>query len=77
MLADGRTVTSEPARARGNPENPLTDGELADKFRALAEPALGTARTRRVQTLVASVVDDPRALPALLDALLSPILQPR
>src|SRR5947207_4526801 len=27
-LADGRVLTSEPARARGNPENPLADDEL-------------------------------------------------
>jgi 2-methylcitrate dehydratase PrpD len=40
-LADGRTLVSEPARARGNPENPLSDAELLDKYRALATPVLG------------------------------------
>ena len=45
-LADGRTLVSEPARARGNPENPLSDAELLDKYRALATPVLGLSAPR-------------------------------
>ena len=45
-LRDGRTLVSEPARARGNPENPLSDDELRIKYRALAEPVLGTLSHR-------------------------------
>ena len=45
-LRDGRTVVSEPAQARGNPENPLSDDELAGKYHALADPVLGAARQR-------------------------------
>jgi 2-methylcitrate dehydratase PrpD len=45
-LTSGESLVSEPARARGNPENPLADDELQDKYRALTEPVLGAARTR-------------------------------
>ena len=51
-LADGRTLASEPARARGNPENPLADPELTHKYFAYAEPVLGTARAARIERAV-------------------------
>jgi 2-methylcitrate dehydratase PrpD len=69
-LADGRTLVSEPARARGNPENPLSDDELRRKFRALAEPVLGVARARRIERSVDSLAVERGALPALVAELL-------
>ena len=71
-LRDGRELVSDPARPRGNPENPLDDAELREKYRALAEPVLGAPRTARIAELVASLglVED--ALPKLVDQLLSP-----
>ena len=70
-LHDGRTLASAPARARGNPENPLTDEELRDKYRALAEPVLGAARANAIERHVATLDSDAHALPSLVDALLS------
>jgi 2-methylcitrate dehydratase PrpD len=69
-LRDGRTLISEAARARGNPENPLGDDELRDKYRALAEPVLGAARTTRIEHAVDALASDGAALPALIDELL-------
>jgi len=69
-LADGRSLASEPARARGNPENPLSDDELLDKYRGLATPVLGPLRTARIESLVATLTTDGRALSQLLDAVL-------
>lgn len=40
-LQDGTTLTSEPLEARGNPGNPLSDAEIENKYRQLAQPALG------------------------------------
>ena len=71
-LADGRVLASEPARARGNPENPLADDELRRKYRALAEPVLGLERTARIEQAVGSLAMDHEALPALLTELLQP-----
>ena len=72
-LADGRVLASEPARARGNPENPLDDDELRGKYRALAEPVLGAERAARIEQAAHDLASDRTALPALLDELLEPI----
>lgn len=72
-LADGRTLVSEPALARGNPENPLADDELRRKYFAYAEPVLGAARAAHIERLVHGLASERGALPALLEALLEPV----
>lgn len=47
-LNDGTRLVSPPTAARGNPENPLSDDELAAKYRRLADPVLGVKRAARV-----------------------------
>jgi 2-methylcitrate dehydratase PrpD len=69
-LKDGRILASEPAIARGNPENPLTDNELRGKYRSLAEPVLGVGRAARIERLVDALHDDPAALRPLIDDLM-------
>jgi 2-methylcitrate dehydratase PrpD len=69
-LADGRTLASEPARARGNPENPLADDDLRRKYLAYAEPVLGVARAARIEQAVNALPEDSAALRTLLDELL-------
>jgi len=69
-LRDGRVLLSPPTQARGGPENPLSDGELSAKYRALASPILGEARTARIEALVAALPDDD-AGPALVEELLT------
>jgi 2-methylcitrate dehydratase PrpD len=71
MLDDGRTLVSEPARARGNPENPLADAELRAKYFELAEPVLGRTRAQRIERLV-SELRHGDALAQLLEELLRP-----
>ena len=70
-LKDGRRVTSEPAIARGNPENPLSDAEIEAKYFTLAEPVLGKERAAKIRTLVAQLPD--ADLTAFLDLLLSQV----
>ena len=70
-LSDGRTLVSQPAEARGSPENPLATEELRAKYFELAEPVLGRPRAQRIERLV----DDLRhgdGLPQLLEELLQP-----
>lgn len=69
-LRNGRTLVSEPARARGNPENPLSEAEMRAKYRSLAEPVLGAERSARIQRLVDDLATGRGALPALLGELL-------
>jgi 2-methylcitrate dehydratase PrpD len=52
VLRDGTRLTSAPAIARGNPENPLSDAEIDEKYQLLAAPVLGAARTDAIRTAV-------------------------
>ena len=70
-LKNGRTIRSEPAEARGDPENPLSDEELREKYFALAAPVLGQARAEHIEQLVNALPDD-GSLSALLEELLRP-----
>ncbi len=72
-LADGRSFTSAPALARGNPENPLSDEELRAKYRDLAIPVLGAERATRIEQAIGALLTDRNALVSLLADLLSPI----
>lgn len=73
-LADGRTLVSEPACARGNPENPLSDSELHDKYHALTEPVLGEQRATRIEALTLSLADARAGDSTLLTELMSEVL---
>jgi 2-methylcitrate dehydratase PrpD len=70
-LKDGRTLGSEPARARGGPDNPLSDDALRDKYFDLAAPVLGLLRARRIEQLVRGLEEGGSIVP-LLDAVLQP-----
>jgi 2-methylcitrate dehydratase PrpD len=72
VLSDGDRITSEPAIARGNPENPLSDAELAEKFLVLSTPVNGIERTRRIVGYVAALAEANNHVHDLLDLLLSP-----
>jgi len=72
-LRDGRTLVSDPERARGNPENPLADDELRTKYRELAVPALGADCATRIESAVATLVNTPASVATLINELLRPI----
>ncbi len=72
-LGDGRTLSSEPTRDRGNPDNPLSDAELREKYRSLAVPVLGRERATAIETAVEALTTDATALSTLIEALLAPI----
>jgi 2-methylcitrate dehydratase PrpD len=71
-LHDGRLLRSEPAQARGDPERPLSDAELREKFFSLAEPVLGPQKAQRIERAVSALSEGP-TLHVLLDALLEPV----
>lgn len=68
-LNDRRKLVSEPAPARGNPENPLADAELRAKYFEFAEPVLGRPRAERIERLV-NELGHGNALAELLEELL-------
>jgi len=73
VLNDGSRLTSSPAIARGNPENPLSDGEILEKYRQLAESVLGRARTVQIAENVDRLGCGESCLPAFLDLLLEAV----
>lgn len=69
-LRDGRVLRSQPAMARGNPENALSDREILDKYYNLAGPVLGEPRAARLAAAVAGLGDG-EELGWLLEGLLA------
>jgi 2-methylcitrate dehydratase len=51
-LADGKRLTKRVDYPLGHAKNPLKDSEVEGKFKALVEPALGEARTKKIVDLV-------------------------
>lgn len=72
LMKNGSEIQSKPAVARGNPENPLTDEELADKFRSLAVPMLGAARSAVIESAVRDLAGGAAESRQLLAEVLAP-----
>ena len=53
----GERSTIEVEHAGGTPQNPLSDEQLVDKFRALADPVLGAERAANLVSRLWSVGD--------------------
>jgi 2-methylcitrate dehydratase PrpD len=68
-LRDGRVLRSDPAQARGDPDRPLADDELRDKYFAFATPVLGRVRAERIERLVGALPQG-GSIAALLSELL-------
>lgn len=73
VLHDGTEMTSAPAIARGNPENPLSDTEILEKYQLLAVPVLGTERAEAIRRAVAELGVSGDALTRLMPLLLEPV----
>jgi 2-methylcitrate dehydratase PrpD len=65
-LRSGRELRATVPNARGEPECPLTEEEVREKFRTLARPRLGRAAQRVEETVLALERSDGAALGELL-----------
>jgi 2-methylcitrate dehydratase PrpD len=65
VLADGRRLGSRPAVARGSADNPLSDGEIAEKFHALMEASGCGDRADAVEREVMAIERAPTLAPLL------------
>ncbi len=74
-LRDGTVLDSEPAIARGNPENTLPDSEIHEKFMALSLPVMGAERAGQVAAAVLQVDQAGSRLGDLLDLALEPVAE--
>ena len=73
VLNDGSRLASDPAVARGNPENPLTEAEILEKYHRLAEPVLGKDRTARLKDGVDQLARSTNHMPEFLNLLLEAV----
>jgi len=71
-LDDGTVRTSAPTPARGDPEAPLTDGEILQKYRTLTR-RLPPARQAAIEQAIAELDRSPSAAAALAETVLTPI----
>jgi 2-methylcitrate dehydratase PrpD len=58
---DGRRLEHRQPTRKGDPEAPLSDAELEDKFRELAAPAIGTAAAGKLMAALWSLERQPAA----------------
>jgi|SRR5579875_1219599 len=64
-LRDGQRLHARVEDPKGDPANPLTDDELAQKFRSLATLAVDGERADRIVAAVQSLADSPSVLPLM------------
>lgn len=57
QLTDGRRLVSESTEARGDPEAPVSNGEVRAKFHDFADPVLGATRAGEVERAVMALGD--------------------
>ncbi|HEX2257202.1 MAG TPA: MmgE/PrpD family protein [Afifellaceae bacterium] len=65
ILADGGVAETPPVEARGEPERPLSDGDLINKFLALAEPVVGKLRALTIAEMASRLERLPEARPLI------------
>jgi len=73
-LKDGRCVESEPCSPKGDPQDPLSDVEISDKFHLFADPVLGVERSREIEMRVDDIDTERADMDRLLDLLHAPRL---
>jgi 2-methylcitrate dehydratase PrpD len=74
-LWDGSVLMSAPMEARGGELNPLSDDDLREKYRLLAEPVLGAQRTQQIEARVEQLAESEMALIELRELLMSPVTE--
>jgi 2-methylcitrate dehydratase PrpD len=69
ILRDGRRLVSEDTTTRGDPSTPLSPDALAEKFRMLVDPAVGSDLRRKIETAVDALVLPGVGVAGLIDIL--------
>ena len=55
VLKDGRRLVSAPTEARFDPEHPVGDSDVREKFHALADPSIGQSGALAIERIVAEI----------------------
>ncbi|MBA2699718.1 MAG: MmgE/PrpD family protein [Nocardioidaceae bacterium] len=76
VLRDGRRISSGPTTATGDPDHPLTDAALDDKFHSLVDGRLGRQRSAAIATAVRRLTDPAADLEQLFELIFRPSTSP-
>jgi 2-methylcitrate dehydratase PrpD len=71
IMRDGRRLVSEDTTTRGDPSTPLRSDALAEKFRMLADPVIGSARRDRIEAAIDALVRPAASAAGLIDLLIA------
>jgi len=71
-LKDGRVLKSDRYQANGDPETPLSDGEIREKFHGLANPVIGEERATIIRQTIQNLEESDSAA-ELIGHLMQPI----
>jgi len=72
LLDDGNAVESVPCAPKGDPQEPLSDAEISEKFHLFADTILGAERSGEIESRVAGIDEQGADLFGLLDCLRAP-----
>jgi 2-methylcitrate dehydratase PrpD len=73
QFKDGRQIVGPPTEAPGDPDHPLSDEQITEKFFALASPVLGEQRAQEIREAIGALSEKSLNLPRLLAELRSPV----
>jgi 2-methylcitrate dehydratase PrpD len=76
VLCDGRRIDSGPTSALGDPDHPLTDATLLEKFHTLTDGPLGKERSLAIASAIHQLIDPGSAPRVLLDLVSEPATAP-
>ncbi|MGB7286069.1 MAG: MmgE/PrpD family protein [Salaquimonas sp.] len=72
-LQDGTVIQSEPRKPKGDPDDPLSDDEISQKFHLFADSILGKERADHIEDLVGTFHGQKTMIGALETAIYQPL----
>ncbi|MGO4909992.1 MmgE/PrpD family protein [Pseudorhodobacter sp. W20_MBD10_FR17] len=73
VMKDGTRHQGAPRTPRGDPEMPLSDVEISDKFHLFTDSLIGKERALKIERLTAAIDTDPSAFAAWFELVHAPI----
>jgi 2-methylcitrate dehydratase PrpD len=70
QLKDGRRFASPATEALGDPDRPMSDAQIAEKYRGFATPVLGRERSEAIAAAVAAMSTNSASIAAFVDGVL-------
>jgi 2-methylcitrate dehydratase PrpD len=72
FLSDRRELRSQPRKPKGDPDDPLSDAEIAEKYHRFATPVIGAERAASIEAAVSGLDAEPATMDWLGDLVYRP-----